>query len=191
MLNEHLNVIHVIEQLNFSALKGKVKQIGDAASSGNILKFRQIMDTVPDIPLDKLGGVARKKFAPEYRESEKYINTKAKKIPDKIKNAVIIGRASLMRIKSESKDPDTQTKVSEKIEELDELLKRLSREVTDAGIKVILVALLIKFFLGTILVLYVGAAGVLLLAIALVLYVASFFVEIYMGAKKAGTRVVK
>jgi hypothetical protein len=62
MLNEHLNVIYIIEDLNLSKLKSQAKKIGDAASSGNILRIKKVFDSLPNIPLNDLKLTAKKKF---------------------------------------------------------------------------------------------------------------------------------
>jgi len=192
MLNEHLNVIHVIEQLNFSNLKSKAKQIGDAAASGNILAFNRMMDTIPDISLDQLKSVARKKFGSDYKKNEKYIDIKMKKTPDKIKDAMALARTSLMRIKSDSKDPDIQAKVGEKIDEMDTLLKKIKISAA-TGLSLVLLANILEYYFGmtSFIIPLLGLPGFILLYGAIIIYIIRFFVKLFIKTKKEGKRVVK
>lgn len=190
MLNEHLNVIHVIEQLNFSKLKSKVKQIGDAAASGNILAFNRVMDTIPDISLDQLKSVSRKKFGPDYKKNEKYIDINMKKAPDKIKDAMTLARTSLMRIKSESKDPDVQAKVGEKVDEMDTLLKKI-KIAAATGLTLAVLANILEYYFGmtSLIVPFLGLLGFILLYGAIIIYVIRFFVKLFIESKKKGRKV--
>lgn len=191
MLNEHLNVIHIIEQLNFSKLKSKSKEMTAAALSGDILQFNRIMDTMPDFSLDQLKSLARKKFGADYKKNEKYVDIKMKKTPDKIKDAMTVVRTSLMRIKSESKDPDIQTKVNEKVEELDELLKKVALKVSAGGVTFIALAWIIQFLfgMGPSIIPQLAIGGSVFLLVALIIYIIAFFVKIFIKAKKEGKKV--
>ncbi len=191
MLNEHLNVIHVIEQLDLSKIKSKVKNIGDAAASGNILAFNRVMDTIPDISIDELKSVARKRLASEYKASEKYIDMKIKKAPDKIKDAMTLTRTSLMRIKSESKDPDIQEKAGEKVEEMDTLLKKIKIAAV-SGLSLVLIANILEYYFGmtSFIIPLLGLPGFLLLYGAIIVFIIRFFVKLFLKIKKEGKKVV-
>ena len=80
MLNEHLHVIHVMEALDLPKLKSKSKALGDAASTGNILQFKRIYDTLPNVDIQDLNGLARKKFPAEFKASQKQMNQQLKKM---------------------------------------------------------------------------------------------------------------
>ncbi len=191
MLNEHLNMIYIIEDLNLSKLKSQAKKIGDAAASGNILKVNQIFDTIPDISIDQLKLVARKKFNREYKESEKNININLKKAPDKIKDMMILIRASLLNIKDKSKDPDLQLKISKTLEEMKKLYNKVEVGMTVDGITLLAVAAIIKFLFGAILIVpLLQITGVFFIAIAVFSLIMGTIVKIFIEAKKAGQRFI-
>lgn len=191
MLNEHLNVIYIIEDLNLSKLKSQAKKIGDAAASGNILKVNQIFDTIPSISIDQLKLVARKKFNREYKESEKDININLKKAPDKIKDMMILIRSSLLNIKAKAKDPELQLKISKTLEEMKKLYNKVEVGMTVDGITLLAVAAIIKFLFGAILIVpLLQITGVFFIAIAVFSLVMGTIVKMFIEAKKAGQRFI-
>ncbi len=177
MLNEHLDVIHIIEQLNFSKFKSKSKEIGDAAASGNILNFKRVMNTMPDFSLDQLKLVARKKFSSNYNKSEKYIDTKIKKSPDKIKDVMTLTRSSLLQVKSETKDSDIEKKVDESLGRLDVILKKIKGVVT---IKRAVAASIITLLMGILIYLsmLVVGSGIMLLLLIILAISAQIMIEV-------------
>jgi hypothetical protein len=191
MLNEHLNVIYIIEELNLSKLKSQAKKLGDAAASGNILKVNQIFDTIPSISIDQLKLVARKKFNREYKESEKDININLKKAPDKIKDMMILIRSSLLNIKAKAKDPELQLKISKILEEMKKLYNKVEVGMTVDGITLLAVAAIIKFLFGAILIVpLLQITGVFFIAIAVFALVMGTIVKMFIEAKKAGQRFI-
>jgi hypothetical protein len=190
MLNEHLNVIHIIEQLNFSKLKSKIKQIGDAATSGNILRIKKTFDTVPDIPIEDLKIVARKKFASEYKKSEIRVSKHIKKSGG-VFDALVLTMTSLVVIAKSAKDPDVVSKINDTVEELDILLKKVGPGMVGETIRIAITAAIIYFFIGKLffIVPILVGVGVLHLAAAIFLYISKFFIDVFIQAKKAGGKV--
>jgi hypothetical protein len=190
MLNEHLNVIYIIEDLNLSKLKSQAKKIGDAASSGNILRIKKVFDSLPNIPLNDLKLTAKKKFGSEYKQSEKYVDVKLKKAPDKIKDAMSLTRASLLKLKSDSKDPDIQLKVKEILERLDGILKELPGKLAGSGFTLVTLAWIVSFFIGTTLTIapFLAISGIAFICAAIIVYVTRIFIDIFMRIKKTGKK---
>ena len=192
MLNEHLNMIYIVEDLNLPKIKARIKQIGAAVASRNILRFKQVFDAIPQSSISELSSVARKKMGPQYRESEKYVDMKMKGSPDKLKDAMVVVRSSLMRIKAESKDPNVQARVTEEVGRMDDLMHDVSAQMRAGGFKLVILAVILEFMfgVGTLIAPLFAAAGIILLAISLILHVMAFFVTFFIDAKRSGTKII-
>jgi hypothetical protein len=194
MLDEHLNVIHIMEELDLPKLKSKSKALGDAAATGNILKFKRIYDTMPEINIGDLKGVARKKFPAEFKESEKYINTQLKNAPLLVKDSLILSRASLRKLHAESKDPTIREKIQGSLETMDVIIKKLRQaNLSDKGITLIIFAVIVSWFIGMswYLAPILAVAGLASIAAAIILFIAGNVVSVFVEAKKKGEREVK
>lgn len=192
MLNEHLHTIYFLNELDLAKIKAKAKQISTIANTGNILKLKQVFDTVPDASLGDLTSVARKKFPADYKNSEKLINIKLKKAPENIKNIMTLARTSLMQIKSQSKDPEIVEKTNESLENLDRILNNILQTISLQGITLVGVGTIIGFLIGStafIAPVMVGS-GFILMAATIILFITKIILNIYMDAKKTGKRKV-
>lgn len=193
MLNEHLNVIYIIEKIDFSKIKSKAKEITNVASSGNILKFNRIFSNTEEVSSEEMISVARKKFGSEYKESIKHIDSKVKKAPQRIKDYLALGRACLLKINKDSKDPEIQSKIQENLQKLDDVLKRMqSKGMVDKGITMMLLAFIVSFFLGALLHLSVILlwSGILFIATAIFVYITRAIINLFIEKKKEGAKVV-
>jgi len=190
MLNEHLNVIYIIEELNFSKLKSKAKEIGNAISSGNIIRVKRVFDNIPDISLDQLKSLARKKSGVDYKKNEKYTDMKLKKVPDKIKDSMTLIRTSLLRIKSDTKDPEVQSKLGKAIEDMDEIYKRIVDNMSVLGLTLVGVAVILFFLFGLFPALIALTIGTVFLWVAIITFVVGILVALFVDAKKEGKKVI-
>lgn len=194
MLDEHLNVIHILEALDLPKMKSKSKALGDAAATGNILKFKKIYDQMPEVNMGDLQGVARKKYPSEFKESEKYINIQLKKAPPLIKDSLTLTRASLRKLSNESKDPEIREKIQGSLETMDIIIKKLRQaDITEKGVTLIIFAVIVTWFIGMswYIAPILAAAGLAAIAAAIILFVAGEIVSTFVEAKKKGKREVK
>jgi hypothetical protein len=194
MLDEHLNVIHIVENLDIPKLKSKASALGDAASTGNVLKFKRIYDTLPTIDMVDLNGVARKKFPSEFKQSEKDINTKLKNAPPLVKDSLILAQASLRKLNNDSKDPEVQSKIQGSLETMDFIIKKLRQtNLAGKGISLIIFAAIVSFFIG--MAWYIApllaAAGLAAIAAAIILFITGEIVSAFVEAKKRGEREIR
>ena len=192
MLNEHLQVIYFLNELDLTKIKAKAKQISTIANTGNILRLKQVFDTIPDTSLEGLTSVARKKFPSDYKKSEKEINVKLKKAPENIKNIMTLAKTSLMQIKSQSKDPEIQEKTTEALENFNKTLEDITRQITVEGASLIGFGLIISMLIGA--TAFIGpvmlGSGLVFIAVAIIMFITKVSIDIYINAKKTGKRKV-
>ncbi len=192
MLNEHLEIIHVVEALNFSNIKSKSKAIGGAAATGNILKMNQVFDTIPDIPLNSLNATFRKKFPSEYKSSDLEVSKKVKK-EGQIKEILTLSLASLRVIKKQSKDPGIIEKINKSIEQFGVILRKVANTSGSVGVSFITIAVIIQFFTtaATYIAPLLAIGGVAFIAAASFIYLAGMTIGLYIQAKKLGKRTIE
>ena len=193
MLNEHLNMIYIIEAINFSKIKSKAKDITSAAKSGNILKFNGIFRGMKEPSSEDMTSVAKSKFGPEYKESVKHIDKKGKKLPERIKTFLTLGRACLLKINKDSSDPEIQSKTQEQLKKLDDLLKRMQDTgMVETAITMIALAWIAAFFLSTIPILSVilVKVGIAFIVAAIFIFITREIINLFIEKKKAGKKVI-
>lgn len=194
ILKEHLDVIHVVEQLNTAGLKSKAPEIAKAADSGNILQINKALEKAPSLDLDQLKTTARKKFPAHMKDSEKHVNVKMKKAPQRIKDIATVSRAALLQIKASTNDPDIQENISDRLAALDLVMKKLSsRDIAGTGVGLILWAAFVAFFIGTMgsIAPLLALSGVAAIAAGMLIGLAKIVVSSYVEAKKRGARTVE
>ena len=191
MLNENLTAINILEDINLSKIKSKSQQISGAAASGNILKVNQIFDTLPDVSIDSLKTLLRKKFPGEYKNSEMIVSKKIKD-ESKIKDVLVATLVSLRVVKKESKDPEITEKVNGSLEQFDKILFKVANAMGAGGLSFILLAFIIQFFMSATVVLapLLAIGGLIFVAVAAFIFLTGMTIKIYIEAKKLGKKVI-
>jgi len=193
MLNEHLNMIYILNEFDLSNIKSKAKEISSTAASGNILKFNRIFDNVKDLSSEKLVSIARKKFGNEYKSSVQHVDKKGKKAPAQIKTFLTLARTTLLKINNDTKDPEIQSKTQDGLKKFDDLLKRVeSKGMVGTGISMMALAWIVSFVLGNVLYLapLLTVTGMTFIAVAIFVYITREIINIFIDAKKTGKKVI-
>ncbi|RLF57670.1 MAG: hypothetical protein DRN27_07305 [Thermoplasmata archaeon] len=194
IINEHLNSFYILHELNFGGIKSKASEIVKQSKSGNILAINRVFGSLKDIPISEILPIARRKFAKEYKDSEKVVEQKIKKCPEKIKQSLVLGRASLLKINNDTKDPDIKEKTQSSLQKIDDLLIKLStKDMVGKGINIIGLAWLVEFFLTTTFYLatILTATGIMFIAAAIFIYITKSIIELFIDSKKENLKVIK
>jgi hypothetical protein len=195
MLNEQLELIYISEDINkiLSQIKSKGKSISAAAKTGNILKLNRSFEGLPDLSTDQVTAFARKKIGSDFKSSEKYVNSKMKKAPERIKDIITIAHSSLNSIKKQSDDQDVLSEVDTTLKKLDAMLDKAKGMVFSEGISLMFLAMILSIFVSStsVVVLLINAAGFIGVLAGLFLYAMSILLKIFIETKKAGDKAVK
>ena len=190
MLNEHINMINILEDINLSKIKSKTQQISSTAASGNILKMNQVFNTLPDVSIESLKTISRKKYPSEYKNSEMMVSKKLKGA-SRIKDVLTVALTSLMVVKKESKDPEITEKVNNSLEQFNSLLLKIGNAAGAGGLSFVLLAYIIQFFMSTtsFLAPLLAMTGVVFVSVAAFIFLTGMTIAIFIEAKKMRKKV--
>jgi len=190
MLNEHINMINILEDINLSKIKSKSQQISSTAASGNILKMNQVFNTLPDVSIESLKTISRKKYPSEYKNSEMMVSKKLKGA-SRIKDVLTVALTSLMVVKKESKDPEITEKVNNSLEQFNSLLLKIGNAAGAGGLSFVLLAYIIQFFMSTtsFLAPLLAMTGVVFVSVAAFIFLTGMTIAIFIEAKKMRKKV--
>jgi len=146
MLDTHLNSIYLIESItnDLNKIKSKSKQINTSLKSSNILKTYRTLNFLKDTSDEDLSKFVQKKYSRFYKKSEKKINLRIRKSPQKIKNLLIVFDASMSAIRDLTSDPEVKLQVDKSFVRIDKTLKIVKYHTKSGGLTTLGTALVIQ-----------------------------------------------
>ena len=196
MLDEHLQVIHTLHELDLSGIKAKAKKLGAIASKGNILATKRELDGLKDVPMTQVTALTKKKLSAEYRTASKDVARKVKKAPKDFQDKLALIKASLMRIKTESKDPDVRQQAQSKLEKFDKILDKI-QVVLRGGATIVVSTIFasVVAFLAVEVLSFIAPfatlAGIFIVIAYYLVYATKWFLNLFIESKKKGNREVE